>query len=539
MKPTMLRSSRARRAGAQVQQVAEKVAALMDGQFDLSARREEIRALLDEELGEQEYFVIVDEEGRGVLHTNRLREGMLFDDEVGRNAKQATGLLLQLYPRNTGEWLIDAAYPIVRRGNRSYVLRLGTILHRPFLGPVIGGVSLLPVCTALVAGGAAGMTLEMMLWMGASSLCAALLAGGWLYRLLRRRLREWHMMAREVSAGNLTARIEARSRDQLHQMGFELNKIAIGIKSIIQEITASASTSREVSQVQAAQAEELAETFDELGGMMEQFRSGADKQSDVVQQAVERLEQMLAMLDQMQVSISEAIRVSEEAVSAAERGTGAVQAAAGQVSHVEQAMGRSAANIRTLAQGADEIAQQVAAITRIARQTNTLALNASIEAARAGEQGRGFAVVANEVRKLAEETTAFAEQILSGIEGIRSGASEAADGAEHSLAELRSAVSHVQDAGEAIRALQVVIGSLQKKSMENGERVGHVLDHCGVIERTLRQVESIAGQFAEAVKTAASAVEAQTGQIRTLADDAGVLANQSQMLDAIVSRFRV
>lgn len=52
----------------------------------------------------------------------------------------------------------------------------------------------------------------------------------------------------------------------------------------------------------------------------------------------------------------------------------------------------------------DELADIVASVAGIARQTNMLALNATIEAARAGDAGRGFAVVANEVKKLAGET---------------------------------------------------------------------------------------------------------------------------------------
>jgi len=539
MDQSILRSRLARRSEVAASRVAKQIAEMLQGSTDLESKREEIRRVLDSQLGTREYFVIVDQNNFSQLHTNRLREGMAFTDEVGRRAANTDKVLTQIYPRDTGELLIDTAVQICKINNMSLVLRQGTIIQRPFLGPVIFGLGIIPPVASIVAGAFGDVPLSALLFMSACALLFGGIGAAWVYRIIHKELLQWHRMARAVSSGNLTKKIETSYRNEFHQTGFELNKLAIGIKNIIAELSTTATTTKDISEKQAEKAKDLAETFEELNGMMEEFRDGTGEQVRVVEQAVARLEEMLTMLEGMRESVSQAKEMTQNAAQATTRGTNAVQLAASAVTHIEKEMIGTVDKIRVLAKNADQIADQVSAITRIARQTNTLALNASIEAARAGEQGRGFAVVANEVRKLAEETGVFAEQILSTIESIQSGAYAAAGGVEKDLTALQAAVGHVNEAGEAIRTLEVAVGGSRQRTIQNSERAEQLLQHCGAIEQTLREVESIASQFTESMKTAASAVDAQTGNIYLLADEAKELAAKSQVLERITQRFQM
>ena len=137
---------------------------------------------------------------------------------------------------------------------------------------------------------------------------------------------------------------------------------------------------------------------------------------------------------------------------------------------------------------ADKMITIVNLISKVARQTSMLALNASIEAARAGETGKGFAVVAGEISDLAAQTN-------------------------HATDDINNLIANV---GTSLDEVVAAVGELLESNQSQNEFVGQTAEHFRAIENSARRISEQAVQLKESVESASVANSAVVESIQNV-----------------------
>ena len=317
---------------------------------------------------------------------------------------------------------------------------------------------------------------QLLLGIGLLALVCGAAFGVLLTRSITRPLARAVGLAQQVASGDLTARIDASSRDEVGQLLAALKRMNESLLRTVSEVRTGTETIVTASRQIASGNLDLSSRTEEQASSLEETASSMEELTSTVRQNADNARQANAL--------------AQDASAIASRG-GEV------VSQVVTTMG-------SINESSKKIGDIIAVIDGIAFQTNILALNAAVEAARAGEQGRGFAVVASEVRNLAQRSAAAAKEIRSLI--------------SDSVAKVDMGGKLVEQAGSTMQ--EIVQGIARVTDIMSGIASASAEQTLGIeqVNAAITQMDDVTQQNAALVEEASAAAASLEEQAATLAE---------------------
>lgn len=165
-----------------------------------------------------------------------------------------------------------------------------------------------------------------------------------------------------------------------------------------------------------------------------------------------------------------------------------------------------------------------AEITRIARQINILAVNASIEAARAGDAGRGFAVVASAIKDLSQLTRGAAGGIATGIGDLEDWIRSLRTESERIVPEFAAGIASAEESRAAIADIVQEMQGARTRIASLGQEMSALRDTDAGATPVFDRIEFSARRTAGGVSEAHNRIE-------RMRDAGEVMLQQGALLD--------
>ncbi len=346
-------------------------------------------------------------------------------------------------------------------------------------------------------------------------------------------------LVRLSEEGDLTHNINLGNKKEMVQLAKGVNTFISNIRDMIQIISSSATNTAAIAEELTATAQSTNESALEVSASIGNIAEGAVGQAKDTSDAARNIEEnsesvteLVERLIELEKSINNINTKKNEGHIALDYLHKLGEENKVEAVHINQI-------ILDTNDSAENIAKASEMIQSIADQTNLLALNAAIEAARAGEAGKGFAVVAEEIRKLAEDSNRFTEEIRVVINELK-------EKSQMAVNRMKTAAKIVDDSDEQNKVTRDKFNEIENALGESTAIVKQIHDISNTIENknshiidVIQNLSAIAEQNVATNQQASASVETQTNSINDISHASENLAEIASELQIKVSEFKI
>ncbi len=283
-----------------------------------------------------------------------------------------------------------------------------------------------------------------------ASVVIALSIGIIIAAMIRRPSRRLQHVLGQVAEKDLSSHVNYQTNNEFGMLSKAVNLVIDDLSHIIHQMRSTAKQLNHASLDNQQTSEELSLAIAEQ-----------TSQTELTATAMEEIEYTVKDISE---SVSETLSIATVAVNGSNSGQVLMQKNVELLNHLSQRLRDSTQTIYQLEGYCAGIESILDIISNISSQTNLLALNAAIEAARAGEQGRGFSVVADEVRGLAEKTTASTQEIQSKIEQLQQSSALAVKQISECVDDMENCIIQTQDVDASLNEVHINLNKIEERS---------------------------------------------------------------------------